>query len=83
MIFLESVSEKVLSDLVLGNINIDFDFLALKIMLSRLRQRVKMEPSPTTIQGCVNELQSFFVKFGHLPKTQQDMEKIFRSRSVS
>ena len=80
---MESVPEKVLNDLVLGNINVEFDFLALKIMLARLRQRVKMEPGLTTIQGCVTELQDFFVKFGHLPKTQHDLEKIFRSRSVS
>lgn len=80
---MESISEKVLIDILLGNINIDFDFLALRTLLTRLQQRIKKNPGSATINDCVIELQEFFAKFGHLPKTQEDMDKILRIRKAS
>lgn len=80
---MEDLSDKVLIDILTGTINIDFDFLAFKIMLTRLRQKVKIDPRLATIQECVNELQSFFTKYGSLPRMQRDIDKISGSRRAS
>ena len=80
---MESIQEKVLIDILLGNINIDFDFLALKTLLARLQQRIKKNPGSATIKDSVIELQDFFAKFGHLPKTQEEIGKIMRIRIAS
>jgi hypothetical protein len=76
---MESIPEKVLSELVMGRVKVDLDFLALKIMLSRLQQRVRIAPDSNTLQPCVEELQNFLAKFGYLPSVQKDVEKILRS----
>lgn len=77
---MENIPEKVLSDIVLSNIHVNFDFLALKIMLTRLQQKVKTNPDSTTVNECVNELKNFLIRFGNLPKTQEDIAKIMKCR---
>lgn len=80
MISVETIPEEVLSDIVLNKIFINFDFLALKIMLSRLQQKVRTNPDSATVNECVAEFKNFLNKFGHLPKTQEDIAKIMQSR---
>ena len=77
---MENIPEKVLADIVLNKIHVNFDFLALKIMLTRLQQKVKTNPDSATVNQCVAEFKNFLTKFGHLPKTQEDIAKIMQSR---
>ena len=80
MISVENIPEKVLADIVLNKISVNFNFLALKIMLTRLQQKVKTHPDPATVNECVAEFKNFLIKFAHLPKTQEDIAKIMKSR---
>ncbi|HBE78572.1 MAG TPA: hypothetical protein DDW65_12475 [Firmicutes bacterium] len=76
---MESIPEEVLRELVMGKVKVDLDFIALKIMLSRLQQRVKMTPDSNNLQPSVKELQIFLAKFGYLPNVQKDVEKILKN----
>jgi hypothetical protein len=57
-------------------IQYNFDFLALQILLSRLRLTVRQHPDPETISRCAAELRDLFIKTIHLPKVQKDLEKL-------
>lgn len=76
-----TIPEKVLADLVSGKIDGEFEFLALNILLARLRQKVRTKPDTETIQDGVKELQGLFARFGSLPCTKSDVERIMRLRS--
>ncbi len=76
-----SIPEKLLVDLISGKIDEEFEFLALNILLARLRQEARTRPDPATIQKGVKELQSLFAKFGNLPCTKSDIDRIMKARS--
>lgn len=71
-----NISNDVLAAVVQGKINCEFDFLALKILLLRLRLKVSQDPSPTTLQACIAELKALFVKFAKIPVLHNDLAKI-------
>lgn len=72
------ISDKVWTDIVLGKMDCDFEFLALKFLLVRLRIKVRYNPTDYTIQSCVDELKNGFKMYEHIPVTHQDLEKIKR-----
>ena len=53
-----------------------FGFLALKLLMSRLRLRLKADQSPTTIQSCIDELHAFAVK--HERFTEAELAPLFK-----
>jgi hypothetical protein len=67
----------VWKELIYGESQDQFDFLATKIILGRLSLRYRQNPSPQMIERCVQELRRFFDKNSHLPKVQADLKKIF------
>lgn len=67
---------KVWTDLLTGKINHEFEFLAMKILLARLRSTLNHDSSPAAVQKCIGELKAMFIKFGHLPVAQRDLAKI-------
>jgi hypothetical protein len=52
------------------------DFLAIRILLSRLNLMYRKDSSITNTQNSVNELRTFFEKNINLPKVQSDLSKI-------
>lgn len=66
----------VWGDLILGNSTPDLEFLALKILLARLRLEVKMHPGVDQLQKCSEEIRSLLVKNMHIPKVQKDLKSI-------
>lgn len=74
------ITDEVCKDIILGRINQEFEFLALKILLSRLRLKSQQDPSPSALQQSVAELKGLFVKFGNMPSMQRDFEKIMNGR---
>lgn len=76
-----TIPEKVLADLVSGKTDAEFEFLALNILLARLRQKARVKPGSETIQEGVNELQGLLAKFGNLPSAKSDIARIMRLRS--
>jgi hypothetical protein len=53
-----------------------FNFLALKLLMSRLRMRLKADKSPSTVQACVDELHAFAVK--HERFAEAELSPLFR-----
>ena len=58
--------------------DVQFDFLATKILLGRLHLKYKQEPS--SISSCIEELREFFVKNENQPKVVADLNKIFNNK---
>ena len=52
------------------------EFLALKILISRLRVRVKLNPEPGAIEKASEELREAFMKYIHIPRVQNDLQKL-------
>jgi hypothetical protein len=80
---INSIAEDVWSDVVTGKINCEFDFLALKILISSLKLRLSFEKNPEAVRKASQELKNLFVKFGHLPAATSDLEKILKQVRVS
>jgi hypothetical protein len=54
--------------------------LATKLLLGRLSQSYKRDPSPANIKKCAAELQEFFERNQTMPKFQGDLKKIIEGR---
>lgn len=79
---LSKIPEQTWEDLILEPINFNFEFLALKILLSRLRLKAQNNASPEIIQQSGAEIKNFFVRFHNLPAAQRDLIKILENRGV-
>jgi hypothetical protein len=80
---ISKIPNAVWNDLLSEKVNRDYEFLAFKILLARLRLVISRDPSPAAILKCVEELKSLFTKFGHLPAARNDLEKILKDRRIS
>jgi|GEM_PF-876300 len=80
---LYKISDQTWEDLILEKINFDFHFLALKILLSRLRLKAKTNSSPQSIRGSGEEIKNLFVRFKNLPAAQRDFQKILEYKGVA
>ena len=70
------ISNKIWNDIVSGNIDCEFEFLALKFLLARLKLKVRYNPTEVTIQACADELKGTFAKYRHIPIASHDLEKL-------
>ncbi|MBD3339018.1 MAG: hypothetical protein GF353_07910 [Candidatus Lokiarchaeota archaeon] len=66
--------EKILSD----EIKFDFEFLATKILLARLKLTLKLNPDPSLVEECAAEIRQLFVKTERLPTVKRDLKKIIK-----
>ena len=71
------VSDPRWHDLVTGQLQIDLDSLATKILLARISALAALDP--TAIEPGVEELRSLFKKNSQTPKIQRDLLKVFGS----
>lgn len=72
----KNISNQTWQDLLLRKFDCNFDFLALKILLTRLRFKLQQDNSSASLAQCVEEIKSLFEKMGNLPKAQDDLIKI-------
>lgn len=79
---IDSIPKQIWQDTVKGKIDSNFDFLALKILLSRLKLTVKQDSAPSVLENSVNELKNFFKKTIHIPQSRQDLQKILTKGGV-
>jgi hypothetical protein len=63
--------------LVEGKKQLEFRFLAARIVVGRLVRNYSLDPTPATKTKCVNELISFFKGTVHIPCVQTDLAAIF------
>lgn len=73
---ISKIPESVWMDLLIGQYNKEFEFLAFKILLARLRLAISRDSNPLVLQKSKEELKTLFLKFGHLPVAQKDLAKI-------
>lgn len=73
---IKGVKPKVWEDVVKGDADISFDFLAVKMLIGRLQRGIKTDASPEAMNNAVEELQTLFQKVSHLPMGQKDFQKI-------
>jgi len=71
------LTDKRWKELVVGNINFEFEFLAIKILLFRIRLNLKRDNSTEIINKSIEDLRNLFLKTIKLPIAQQDLKKIF------
>jgi hypothetical protein len=63
-----------------GQGNLEFECLATKVIMGRLNQDYRRDPSPGAAKKCAVELRNFFQKNLNLPKVQADLKKIVEGR---
>ncbi|RME73765.1 MAG: hypothetical protein D6785_16680 [Planctomycetota bacterium] len=61
--------------LITGEKKVDFELLATKILFSRFKMRLRLNPSDETIQQCIKEAREYFLENEHLAK--KELEKLF------
>jgi hypothetical protein len=74
----EKVPREIWIDTVSGKINCEYEFLALKILLSRLKLDMKRDSSPEAFQKYADDLKSLFIRSQRIPSAQNDLKKIIR-----
>lgn len=52
------------------------EFLALQILISRLKITVKINNNPETIDHCAEELKAMLIKCWNNPKVQNDLKRL-------
>lgn len=77
------VSHPVWRDIVFGKTRYQFEFLATKFLLRYLNEQVKRDPSPRTIQKCVEDLHNIFARNADLWAVQNDLWHIFHENTLS
>jgi len=70
------IPHAVLREVIKGVRNPQFESLALKMLLVRLRMVAQMDPSAATLEKSVAEMQELFQKNAALPSIQRDMAKL-------
>ena len=73
------ISDKVWRNIVTTDEDYGFSFLAVKILLFRLRLSVKQNPDQENISKCAGELKDLFLRTSHLPMAQKDLATISQS----
>ena len=70
------INDEKLKDLILGKTSYQFDFLALKILMTRLQKKVARDASGSTIASVMEEFKEFMHKYEHLPQAKSDISKL-------
>lgn len=69
-------TNKVWEDLLLKDSGVDFEFLAFKLLLNRLKLTMRGTPDKQAVLNAAGELRAMFVNYGHIPKVQADLSKV-------
>ncbi len=69
-------SSKIWEDLLVKENQTEFEFLAFKLLLSRMKLKIRFNNDAQTIRDSVRELREMFVNHIGIPKVQADLRKI-------
>jgi hypothetical protein len=67
-------SDSVWEEIIKGNTTYEFEFLAGKILLSRLQLKYRIDPG--SLSQSIDEAKALFEKFDKLPSAKTDLQKI-------
>ena len=73
---IERIPKQIWIDTITGKINCEFEFLALKIVLARLRLDVMRNQSAEAYGKYADELKNLFIRSQKIPSAQNDLKKI-------
>jgi len=73
---IDKIPKQVWIDTITGKIDCEFEFLALKIVLSRLRLNLKHDSSTEAYRKYIDDLKSLFIRSQKIPSAQNDLKKI-------
>ena len=79
---IDQIPDNIWKDIIHGKINCEYEFLALKILLTRLLVSTKEDSSPQAYQKYVDELRNFFLKTQKIPVSQRDLQKILNEGGI-
>lgn len=65
--------------IILGELNYEFEYLAVKIILGRLHNKYQIQQTDEVMRQSIDELRVFFEKNKSIPKVHNDLLKIFNS----
>lgn len=68
--------------IISGKSDYNFELLATKILIGRLRLLYAHKPDEATLKQCVNEMINFFTQNLDLEKAQRDLAEIIREGEV-
>ena len=68
--------EPVWKDIVSGKMNIEFEFLAARILQCALVRSFHQQPSPRRLDRCARELRELFLQNLNLPSARNDLDKV-------
>lgn len=72
-----NVSHPLWKEIILGKKQVQFDFLAARMLVGRISIMLSTDNSEENIYKATEELHSVFAKNINLPKVQKDLTKIF------
>jgi hypothetical protein len=73
---LPDLKSAVWKNVVTGKIPLNSNFLAAKMLISRVQTDVKNDPSPKNIDKAIGELYELFNKYKDLPTLSDDIQKL-------
>jgi hypothetical protein len=73
---IENISDETLLSIVHHANEISWNFLALKVMLARLKLKLTMIDNDTARQQCCSDLRELFRKSRNIPNAKKDIELI-------
>ena len=79
---IENVPKQVWIDAITGKINCEYESLAVKILLGRIKIDVKYNPSKEAYEKYAEELKNLFIKSQKLPSSQKDLKKILSNGGI-
>lgn len=72
------LSDEIWERILCDKLMINFEFLAIKILLARLKLTIKLNPETNLINECISEFRNLIVKTRRLPSVQRDLKKIIK-----
>ncbi|MBN2039413.1 MAG: hypothetical protein JW864_05190 [Spirochaetes bacterium] len=79
---IEKIPYQIWHNLISNKISDDFEFLALKILLTRLTILAKQNSSPQEERKYADEIKNFFIKTQKIPASQRDLQKILKQGGI-
>ncbi len=77
----EKIPNSFWVNVALGTVDVAYEFLALKIALSRLRGHAKAGPAEASKAG--EELRTLFAKYAQIPQAQRDLQNLLGKAGLS
>jgi hypothetical protein len=72
----QDISDSNWRNILLSVHDYKFQFLAVQFLLTRLKQKLQKDSSPSQVTECINEIKFFFAKYENLPPVQEDLQRI-------